>query len=62
MERSIAELPVTYIKCLLDSPEPSATAKLLSSERWRLVTMDTGHWPMFSRPRELARILIDAET
>jgi pimeloyl-ACP methyl ester carboxylesterase len=63
MGRSIAELPVTYIKCLLDSPEPSATvAKLLSSERWRLVTMDTGHWPMFSRPRELARILIDAET
>jgi hypothetical protein len=47
MERSIGELPVTYIKCLLDSPEPSATvAKLLSSERWRLVTMDTGHWPM----------------
>jgi pimeloyl-ACP methyl ester carboxylesterase len=60
MERSIGELPVTYIKCLLDSPEPSATvAKLLSSERWRLVMMDTGHWPMFSQPRELARILLD---
>jgi pimeloyl-ACP methyl ester carboxylesterase len=60
MERSIGELPVTYIKCLLDSPEPSGTvAKLLSSERWRLVTMDTGHWPMFSQPSELARILLD---
>jgi pimeloyl-ACP methyl ester carboxylesterase len=62
MKHSIGELPVTYIKCLLDSPEPSATvAKLLSSERWRLVTMDTGHWPMFSQPRQLARILLDAE-
>jgi pimeloyl-ACP methyl ester carboxylesterase len=60
MERSVGELPVTYIKCLLDSPEPSGTvAKLLSSERWRLVTMDTGHWPMFSQPSELARILLD---
>jgi pimeloyl-ACP methyl ester carboxylesterase len=60
MERSVGELPVTYIKCLLDSLEPSGTvAKLLSSERWRLVTMDTGHWPMFSQPSELARILLD---
>jgi pimeloyl-ACP methyl ester carboxylesterase len=43
LERSIGELPVTYIKCLLDSPEPSATvAQLLSSERWRLITMETG--------------------
>jgi pimeloyl-ACP methyl ester carboxylesterase len=60
LERSIDELPTTYIKCLLDSPEPSdAVAKLLSSERWRLVTMDTGHWPMFSQPQELAQILLE---
>ena len=60
LERSIGELPTTYIKCLLDSPEPSdAVAKLLSSERWRLVTMDTGHWPMFSQPQELAQILLE---
>ena len=36
-------------------------AKLLTSDTWRLVTMDTGHWPMFSQPTELARILL-AET
>jgi hypothetical protein len=24
--------------------------------------MDTGHWPMFSRPRELAAILHDSLT
>jgi pimeloyl-ACP methyl ester carboxylesterase len=54
-------LPATYVKCLLDGPEPSDdVAELLSGDRWRLVEMDTGHWPMFSRPRELARILLDA--
>lgn len=60
LKRSIAELPTTYIKCLLDWPEPTETAAtLLSNDGWRLVTMDTGHWPMFSQPRELAQILLD---
>ncbi|MEU7577482.1 alpha/beta hydrolase [Streptomyces sp. NPDC041068] len=55
---SLAELPATYVKCLLDGAEPmDDVAELLGSEGWRLVEMDTGHWPMFSRPRELARIL-----
>ncbi|WP_098024519.1 alpha/beta fold hydrolase [Streptomyces sp. st115] len=54
-------LPTTYVKCLLDWPEPSPeVAELLTSELWRLVTMDTGHWPMFSQPDELARVLLDA--
>ncbi|MFW3476952.1 hypothetical protein [Streptomyces microflavus] len=35
-------------------------AALLKGDRWELVTMETGHWPMFSRPRELARVLLDA--
>lgn len=61
LESSISELPTTYIKCLLDWPEPTETvARLLSDERWRLVTMDTAHWPMFSQPRELTQILLDA--
>ncbi|MEV7912031.1 alpha/beta fold hydrolase [Streptomyces griseus] len=61
LTRSPGLLPTTYVKCLLDWPEPSAAvAELLKSERWRLVTMDTGHWPMFSQPGELARILLDA--
>ncbi|KAB1140368.1 alpha/beta hydrolase [Streptomyces luteolifulvus] len=56
--RRLGELPATYIKCLLDGDEPSgAAAQLLKGERWELVTMDTGHWPMFSQPRELARTL-----
>ncbi|MEV7193141.1 alpha/beta hydrolase [Streptomyces sp. NPDC093510] len=58
LERPLGELPATYIKCLLDGDEPmDDVAELLKSEHWRLVEMDTGHWPMFSQPRELARIL-----
>jgi pimeloyl-ACP methyl ester carboxylesterase len=54
----LGELPATYIKCLLDGDEPMpAAAGLLKSGRWELVEMDTGHWPMFSQPRELARVL-----
>ncbi|GAA4324561.1 hypothetical protein GCM10023086_51050 [Streptomyces venetus] len=40
------------------TPHPGATvAELLRSDRWELIHMDTGHWPMFSEPRELARVL-----
>ncbi|MEU7036337.1 alpha/beta hydrolase [Streptomyces sp. NPDC046237] len=60
--RPLGELPATYIKCLLDGEEPNAdVAALLKSERWQFVRMDTGHWPMFSQPRKLARILLDGE-
>ncbi|MFD8549647.1 alpha/beta fold hydrolase [Streptomyces sp. NPDC059649] len=59
LARPLGELPATYLKCLLDGPEPSdEVAELLKSEHWRLAELDTGHWPMFSRPRELARILL----
>ncbi|MFI5683316.1 alpha/beta fold hydrolase [Streptomyces sp. NPDC051636] len=58
LKRPLGELPATYVKCVLDGREPlPAVAELLKSERWELVEMDTGHWPMFSRPGELARIL-----
>ncbi|MEU6707307.1 alpha/beta fold hydrolase [Streptomyces wuyuanensis] len=59
--RGLGELPATYIKCLLDGDEPSPdVAALLRGEHWQLVELDTGHWPMFSRPHELARVLLDA--
>ncbi|MEU9355406.1 alpha/beta hydrolase [Streptomyces griseoloalbus] len=61
LRRPPGELPATYVKCLLDGEEPPpAAAEPLKSGKWELVTMDTGHWPMFSRPRELARILHEA--
>ncbi|MEV1330930.1 alpha/beta fold hydrolase [Micromonospora costi] len=61
LARPLGELPATYVKCLLDGDEPNPdVAALLKSDRWRLVEMDTGHWPMFSQPHELARVLLDA--
>ncbi|MFH8371023.1 alpha/beta fold hydrolase [Streptomyces sp. NPDC018031] len=61
LTRPLDELPATYVKCLLDGEKPPGeAARLLTGERWRLVRMDTGHWPMFSRPRELARVLLAA--
>ncbi|MFG2329677.1 alpha/beta fold hydrolase [Streptomyces sp. NPDC048604] len=57
---SLADLPATYVKCLLDGEEPTPdVAALLKSDSWRLVEMETGHWPMFSRPRELAAVLME---
>lgn len=54
----LTTLPATYIKCLLDDEEPMPVVlDLLKNDSWNLVTMNTGHWPMFSRPRELAALL-----
>jgi pimeloyl-ACP methyl ester carboxylesterase len=54
----LSELPATYVKCLLDGDEPMpAVAELLKSDSWELVELDTGHWPMFSQPQALARLL-----
>jgi len=59
----LADLPATYVKCLLDGEElPTLVDELVASGRWELVRMDTGHWPMFSQPRELARILAESIT
>ncbi|MFE9256478.1 alpha/beta fold hydrolase [Streptomyces sp. NPDC006879] len=61
LTRPLGELPAVYVKCLLDGDEPNEdVVELLTAERWRLVEMDTGHWPMFSQPRELARVLLEA--
>ncbi|MFF7365128.1 alpha/beta fold hydrolase [Streptomyces sp. NPDC008125] len=60
LTRPLGELPATYVKCLLDGAEPNDdVVELLKSDRWRLVEMETGHWPMFSQPGELARVLAE---
>ncbi len=54
-------LPATYVKCLLDGDEPPApAAEPLAAGRWRMVRLETGHWPMLSAPAELARVLLEA--
>lgn len=61
LSRPLGGLPATYVKCVLDGREPSPDVKeLLRSDRWRLVEMNTGHWPMFSRPAELTEVLLGA--
>lgn len=61
LDRPLGELPATYVKCLLDGDEPMpAVAALLGSDSWELVELDTGHWPMFSQPGALARVLHEA--
>lgn len=54
------QVPTTYIKSMRSGTGISDELhRLLSSRTWQLVAMETGHWPMFSQPRELAQILID---
>ncbi|WP_232832257.1 hypothetical protein [Nocardiopsis sp. FIRDI 009] len=50
LTRPLGEIPTTYVKCLPDAP----------NRTWNLVTMDTGHWPMFSQSRALARVFVSA--
>ena len=58
LTRPITDLPTTYIKCLLDGATPSSdVAKHLESPAWDLVELPTGHWPMFSQPTAVAKIL-----
>ncbi|MGK5638545.1 alpha/beta fold hydrolase [Streptomyces sp. URMC 126] len=61
LDRPLAELPATYVLCRLAGAEPPpAVAGLWAGGHWERAEMDTGHWPMFSRPRELARLLLAA--
>jgi pimeloyl-ACP methyl ester carboxylesterase len=62
-KRPLAELPATYVKCLLDGRDPLPTVTgAPRGGRWDPAELNTGHWPMFSTPRELARILDEAAT
>ena len=47
------------ISSLLEDPPPWA-AELAASEHLSIVEIDSGHWPQFSVPDELARMLIAA--
>ena len=63
MARPVENLPATYISCVIDGSEPDEDedlAALIARTTWTVVAMDTGHWPMFSQPRELAQIFLDA--
>lgn len=44
----------------LASPEPPFRTELLEARDLTWVDLPTGHWPMFSRPADLAGALVDA--
>jgi pimeloyl-ACP methyl ester carboxylesterase len=60
LEGPLSALPTVYVKCLLDWPEPPpGVAALVAAGHWRLAELDTGHWPMFSRPADTAAVLAE---
>ena len=60
-----ARLPKTAIWCTTNSQQVrqlvdtgNAMFQELAGPTWTFVDLPTGHWPMFSKPRELAQILL----
>ena len=45
------------VENMVDSGEPMFAG--LAGPEWRFVELPTGHWPMFSRPDDLAELLLD---
>jgi pimeloyl-ACP methyl ester carboxylesterase len=59
LKRPLSEVDSTYVKCLMDGPEPSrGVQELLESPTWDLAELDTGHWPMLSQPDLLADLFL----
>jgi pimeloyl-ACP methyl ester carboxylesterase len=59
-----AKLPKTAIWCTVSSKQVrqlvesgNAMFQELSGPKWNFIDLPTGHWPMFSKPRELAEVL-----
>lgn len=58
LPRPLAQLRATYVNSLKPDPAPHPDlARFADSPSWNVVDLDTGHWPMFSRPAELAALL-----
>ncbi|QNE17537.1 alpha/beta hydrolase [Kribbella qitaiheensis] len=59
LTRPLADLPTTYLKCLMDGAQPSSDVQeLLKSPSWELAELPTGHWPMFSQPAALTKFFL----
>ena len=54
--------PIDQVKELIAAGHPWFAE--LGEQGWQFVELPTGHWPMFSRPRDLAQLLLEvpAET
>jgi pimeloyl-ACP methyl ester carboxylesterase len=52
-------IPRTYVYCgPLDAPVPPHVEQARTAPGWRYVELTTSHWPMISKPRETAEILL----
>ncbi len=61
LRAALREVSTTYVKCTALQADPSPeVAALLDSEHWRLVTLDTGHWPMWSASEALTAVLLES--
>ncbi|SEK25079.1 alpha/beta fold hydrolase [Streptacidiphilus jiangxiensis] len=49
--------PLDQVRALIAAGHPWFAA--LSGPEWELTELPTGHWPMFSRPEETARVLAE---
>lgn len=48
------EIACEEFRTLLDAGNPAVS---FIDESWQRFDLDTGHWPMFSQPKELAAVL-----
>ena len=49
--------PLSQVRRLIAGGHP--WFRELAGPEWRLLELPTGHWPMFSRPEDLAELLLD---
>ena len=58
LPRPLESLRATYVNCLRPEPALAPDAeRYRDAPSWSVVELDTGHWPMYSRPDELADLL-----
>jgi pimeloyl-ACP methyl ester carboxylesterase len=53
----LCSFSLEQVQAMIASGEPEFSE--LASPTWRFVELPTGHWPMFSRPDDLAEVLLD---
>jgi pimeloyl-ACP methyl ester carboxylesterase len=53
-----SEIPTTYVRCLIDEMVTGPVRELPVT--WTLRTLRAGHWPMVTRPDDLADVLREA--
>jgi pimeloyl-ACP methyl ester carboxylesterase len=54
-----ATIPTTYVHCTAaGAPVPGVVEQVRADRGWRVRTVPTGHWPMVSRPQDVAELLL----